>query len=64
MNEYIQVDEVADTHVLGRKDAWEGRGGYYHSAVRLVEEMQGYAHQGLQDIGVVAAVGSAAPQQP
>ena len=50
--------------MLGRKNAWEGRGGYYHSAVRLVEEMQAHAHQGLQNIGVAAVVGSAAPQQP
>ena len=64
MIEYIQENEVGDTRVLGRKNAWEGRGGYCRSGVRLVEEMQGHAHQGLQDIGVVAAVGSAAPQHP
>ena len=64
MNEYIQEDEVADTRMLGRGDVWEGRGGYYHSAVRLVEKMQGHAHQALQDIGVAAVVRSAAPRQP
>ena len=49
--------------MLGHEDAWEGRGGCCHSVAGRAKHM-GHDHQGLQDIGVVAVVGSAAPQQP
>ena len=64
MNEYIQEDEMVETRVLGRMYAWEGRGECCHSVVDRAKHMQGHAHQGLQDMGVVVVVGSAAPQQP